>query len=240
MSAADLQKELKTFASKDYAKTLQWFFKTGPGQYGEGDEFIGVRMPYIRRVSKQFSDLSFIEIKKLLASPIHEERMAALVILTLQFSKAKYEKTKKTIFDFYLDQKSAINNWDLVDVSVHKVIGAYLLDKPRGRKLLYTLAKSENLWDRRLAMVATAAFIRAGDLDDVFKLATLLEGDRHDLMHKAVGWMLREAGKKDLGRLEDWLQKNDRYKTIPRTMLRYSIERFPEAKRKAYLKGAAT
>ena len=236
MKASDVKKELRKYASKKRKTANKWFFKTGYGEYGEGDRFIGVSMPDLRKVANEFADLSLVEVKKLLSSLIHEERMTALVILTYVFKKAEKEVEKKRIYDFYLKNKKYINNWDLVDVSTHKIVGAYLLTQPKKeRAILKKLARSKSMWDRRIAMVATAMFIHAGELKDTFELSKMLLGDKEDLMHKAVGWMLREAGKKDLKMLEDFIKKN--YKKIPRTALRYAIEKFPEKKRQKYLRG---
>lgn len=232
LASTQAQKELRKFASSERKKVNEWFFKTGKGQYGEGDKFIGVRMPDLRKVASEFADLKLSEVKKLLDSEIHEDRLLALVILTLQFKKAE-PKAQKLIYDFYLKHTKRINNWDLVDVSAHKIVGAYLLDRPRA--ILKKLAKSKNMWERRIAMISTAMFISKGETKDAIEIATLLKDDTHDLMHKAVGWMLREVGKKDIKVLEEFLQKY--LKTLPRTTLRYAIERFPEKKRKAYLHG---
>jgi 3-methyladenine DNA glycosylase AlkD len=226
------KKSLRRFASLDRKKSNEWFFKTEKGQYGEGDKFIGVSMPNLRIVASEYIDLSLDEIKKLLNSPIHEDRLLALVILTLQFKKIGTQE-QKTIYNFYLKNTKRINNWDLVDISAHKIVGAYLLDKPKG--ILKKLARSKNMWERRIAMVSTWMFISKGETKDVIEIATILKDDEHDLMHKAVGWMLREVGKKEIKKLEKFLKRH--YKTLPRTMLRYAIERFPEEKRQNYLRG---
>lgn len=226
------KKDLRKFASRQRRKTNEWFFKTGKRQYGEGDKFIGVSVPDIRKVAVVFKDLSLSEVKKLLDSKIHEERLLALIILTLQF-KSTEVKGQRQIYEFYLKNTKQINNWDLVDTSAHKIVGAYLLDKPR--TVLKKLAKSKNMWERRIAMISTAMFISKGDIKDAIEIATILKDDTEDLMHKAVGWMLREVGKKDVKVLEEFLKRH--LKTLPRTTLRYAIERFPEKKRKAYLHG---
>ena len=203
---------------------LPRFFKTGKGQYGEGDMFLGVTVPNIREVAKEFKDVNFDVIEELIHSPWHEMRMCALLILV---NNSKKEVTKDT-FDFYLSQTKYINNWDLVDLSAPQITGRFLLDK--NRDILYELAESDMLWDNRIAIVSTLTFIRNNDLDDTYKLSLKMMHHRHDLMHKAIGWMLREAGKRDTKRLYDFVQE---YKSImPRTMLRYSIEKFDKETRK--------
>jgi len=227
----DFTRMLHGYANKEKARLLQGFFKTGKGEYGEGDVFIGVTMPQIRIVAKaMWRDVTLPDIKGLLKSPIHEERMLALVVLTHRFTKGD-EAEKKRIFDLYMASTRRINNWDLVDVSVGRIVGAYLLDKDRS--VLYERARSQLLWDRRIAMVATGMFIHHGQLDDTFALADILLSDTHDLMHKAVGWMLREAGKQDIARLSAFLRK--RAHVMPRTMLRYAIEKYPEPERRTWL-----
>lgn len=230
MTAKDLQTCLRALGHPKDAAFLAGFFKTGPGQYGEGDVFIGVRVPMIRKVAKEYKGLALAEVERLLHSPIHEERLAALVIMVLQAAKAGAQ-ARKQIYDFYLANTRFINNWDLVDVSAPQVVGAYLADKSRGP--LYRLAKSSCLWDRRISILATFHFIRQADFDDTLKIAEMLLGDSEDLMHKAVGWMLREVGKRDVAALECFLCQHCR--VMPRTMLRYAIERFPERKRQIYM-----
>lgn len=229
-SAQEVKKALSKYASKDKAAFFPYFFKTGKGQYGEGDKFIGITVPDQRKVVKDFIGLSLDEIKKLLASPIHEHRLVALIILVSQYQKGD-EKAKEKIFKFYFKNMSRINNWDLVDCSCRDIVGEHL--EKRDRKILYRLAKSKNLWERRIAMVSTWAYIRKGDLKDTFAIAELLLSDTHDLIHKAVGWMLREAGKRDEKALHAFLSAH--VKAMPRTALRYSIEKFPADVRKAYL-----
>ena len=203
---------------------LPRFFKTGKGQYGEGDMFLGVTVPNIREVAKEFKDVNFNVIEELIHSPWHEMRMCALLILV---NNSQKEVTKET-FDFYLSQTKYINNWDLVDLSAPQIVGKYLLNK--NRDILYKLTESDMLWDNRIAIVSTLTFIRNNDLDDTYKLSFKMMHHRHDLMHKAIGWMLREAGKRDTKRLYDFVQE---YKNImPRTMLRYSIEKFDKETRK--------
>jgi 3-methyladenine DNA glycosylase AlkD len=232
MSVKSIQTKLKKLASKEKAKTLQRFFKTGPGEYGEGDIFIGVKVPELRQVAKEYINISFKECGQLLSSKIHEERMLALLILIQKFSKSD-ETTRTKIFQFYMHKIKHINNWDLVDLSAPHIVGAYLME--RSKKELHILAKSKSLWERRIAVIATFYFIKFNQFSETIKISKTLLGDKEDLMHKAVGWMLREIGKRDLKAEELFLKKH--YKTMPRTMLRYAIEKFPEAKRQNYLKG---
>jgi 3-methyladenine DNA glycosylase AlkD len=224
--------ELGELADSEKAKILQRFFKTGPGEYAEGDIFLGVTVPKTRQVAKKHPTLSDLELLSLLKSPIHEERLLALLIWVAQFKSAE-EKRQKQIYEIYLKNTDSINNWDLVDLSADKIVGAYLFT--RDRSPLSKLVVSKNFWERRIAIVATFHFIKNHDYSDTFTLARLLLNDKEDLIHKAVGWMLREAGKRDLAALENFLYQN--YRRMPRTMLRYAIERFPEAKRQEYLKG---
>lgn len=224
---------------------FQRFFKTGKGDYGEGDVFIGLSVPQSRLIARKYTALSFSDIQKLLVSKIHEERLIALLILVDKFEKTRSlvmpipttpdeeSNIRTEIYDFYLASTKYINNWDLVDLSADKIVGAYLLDKPR--VILRSLARSKNLWERRIAMVATYNFIKANQFADTLEIAQLLLTDSHDLIQKSVGWMLREVGKRDQSLLEKFLKKN--YKNMPRTALRYAIERFPETLRKAYLLG---
>jgi 3-methyladenine DNA glycosylase AlkD len=231
MNAREVQANLRSLANPEHAKTLSWFFKTGPGQYGEGDKFIGLKVPVLRKLAKQYATLPLAEIELLLHSEIHEQRLFALMLLVMQASKAD-SSGKKAIHKFYLANTRWINNWDLVDLSAPQIVGAYLADKDR--KILYKLARSKSLWQRRIAIVATFAFIRADDFGDTLSLAEILLSDREDLIHKAAGWMLREVGKRDLAALEGFLNKHTL--AMPRTMLRYAIEKFPEKKRLGYLK----
>ncbi len=203
---------------------LPRFFKTGKGQYGEGDKFLGVTVPNIRTVANEFKDTDFEIIEELMHSPWHEMRMCALLILV---NNSKKEVTKET-FDFYLSQTKYINNWDLVDLTAPQIIGKYLINKDRD--ILYKLAESDLLWDNRIAIVSTLAFIRNNDLDDTYKLSIKMMYHKHDLMHKAIGWMLREAGKRDTGRLYNFVKEHKNI--MPRTMLRYSIEKFGKETRK--------
>lgn len=207
---------------------LPRFFKTGKGQYGEGDKFLGVTVPNIREVAKEYKDVSIDILKELIHSPWHEMRMCALLILVIN---SKKNVTKET-FDFYLSQSKYINNWDLVDLSAPQIVGQYLLDKERDT--LYNLTESELLWDNRIAIVSTLTFIRNNDLDDTYKLSLKMMNHKHDLMHKSIGWMLREAGKRDEKRLYDFVMEHK--SIMPRTMLRYSIEKFAPDIRKELMK----
>ena len=225
--------ELKKYSSEARRKTNLRFFKTGKGEYGEGDVFIGVTVPDCRTVARTFLDSSLSLIENSLKSPIHEERLTALLVLGEKFSRAKKESEKKEIAEFYLKNKKWVNNWDLVDSSADKILGNHLLNEKANRKIIYTLTDSPHLWDRRIGIIATFAFIKKMQFSDTFELCEKLLNDKHDLMHKACGWMLREIGKRDEKALEKFLQKNA--PKMPRTMLRYAIERFPEKKRKDYL-----
>jgi 3-methyladenine DNA glycosylase AlkD len=226
MSLTSIRRELKRVATPARAKTNAWFFKTGKGQYGEGDRFIGVTVPQLRTIAKTYRDASLSDLKKLLDSTIHEERLLAVIILTIQFPHEP-----NAIYRFYLQQTKRINNWDLVDASAPNIVGAYLLTRPR--TVLDRLAQSKYLWEKRIAIVSTLAMIRNGELDDTFRICTRLMDDSHDLIHKACGWMLREAGKKDVTALHRFLKIHA--PRMPRTMLRYAIERLPKATRQRYL-----
>jgi len=227
-----ISSDLKKLKNPEKIKVYEWFFKTGPGQYGEGDVFLGLTSAEVKNIAKKyFKEAEFKTIQKLLDSKIHEERTAALRILVYKYEKAD-EKLKKQIYTFYLKNAKKINNWDLVDVSAPNIVGDYLLDKDR--KNLYKLAVSKNLWEKRIAIISTFGFIRNNQFEDALKISEMLLNDKHDLIHKAVGWMLREVGKRDEKLLEKFLNKNIRQ--LPRTTLRYAIEKFPEKKRKEYLK----
>ena len=232
MRLTDLRRDLRAVSDPQRAGNLAWFFKTAKGQYGEGDKFIGITVPQQRKIARRYRDLPLQDIAELLRSPIHEHRFTALEILVARYEKGSSEDRCR-IFDFFLNNTACINNWDLVDTSAPYILGAHLADRPRD--VLYTLARSPNVWERRIAIVSTAAFIRLGQLDDTFAIAALLLRDAHDLIHKAVGWMLREAGKQSEPALLRFLKQN--YAAIPRTALRYAIERFPERRRKQILKG---
>ncbi len=227
-----IKKELRQKSEKKRALALQRYFKTGTGEYGEGDIFIGLTVPQSREIAKKFRELRMEDVKELLHSKVHEERLVALFILVDKYGKNKASRNE--IYNFYLANTRGINNWDLVDASASQIAGDFLLDKDR--KILYKLATSENLWERRIAIISTYAFIREGQTEDTFRIAEILLQDNHDLIHKAVGWMLREAGKRDNIGLEKFLEKN--CKAMPRTMLRYAIERLPEGERKKYLSGS--
>jgi len=230
-----LKKEISLLADKKQAENLQRFFKTKKGEYGEGDIFLGIKVPVQRNVSKSFLDLDLVDIQALLNSKIHEERMIALFILLEQYKKAgkeKNESIKKQIFDFYLKNTKNINNWDLVDLSCRDIVGNYLLDKDR--KILYRLAKSNHLWERRIAIISTSEFIRYNKLEDTFKISELLLCDKHDLIQKAVGWMLREAGKRNKKAEIKFLLKHKN--KMPRIMLRYSIEKFSDKERQSFMR----
>ena len=223
--------ELKALGSAEKAAHLSYFFKTGKGQYGENDRFLGVTVPETRRVAKAHAGVEKVDLQRLIQSEWHEVRLCALFILTIQFNKGD-ETKRKELVDFYLSNTQYINNWDLVDLAAWETIGTYLLDKPRD--LLYRLAESPLLWDNRIAMVSTYAFIRQGQLDDTYALAEKMMGHKHDLMHKAIGWMLREAGKRDVERLRLFVEKHRL--EMPRTMLRYAIEKFSPEERKHFMR----
>ncbi len=233
MRIKELEKILNKKANPQKARDLQRFFKTGKGEYGEGDIFLGITVPEQRKIVQEFKDLNFNEIQELLDSQIHEKRLIGLLILIEKFKKAD-EKTRKDIFDFYLDcaKRNRINNWDLVDLSAPTIVGKHLFDKDR--EILYELTKG-NLWEKRIAILGSFEFIRQKQFEDNLKISEILLNDEHDLIHKAIGWMLREIGKKDIKVLEEFLKKY--YNKMPRTMLRYAIEKFPEEKRKKYLNG---
>ncbi len=228
-----LQSALRKHASAARKASNEWFFKTGKGEYGEHDIFIGVRMPDLRSVAKEFHPTDFKVIIQLLNSKIHEDRLLALIILTERFKKNKAER--KEIFNIYLQNFSMVNNWDLVDASAHKIVGEYILEHPGKAAILRKYAKSHDLWEKRLSIVATWALIRAGDFALTMELAEVLLPDERDLTHKAVGWMLREVWKRDEALVEDFLCKH--YAQLPRTTLRYAIERMDEDKRQMFLRG---
>ncbi|MEK7612288.1 MAG: DNA alkylation repair protein [Patescibacteria group bacterium] len=229
---ASLRKELYGHANKGKAKILSGFFKTGKGEYGEGDIFIGVTVPQSRAIAKKFHHLEIRDIGKLLRSKIHEERLVAILLLVHRFMDGG-NKARKETYDFYLKNTKYINNWDLVDLSADKIVGAYLLD--RNTDILHKLTRSKNIWERRIAVIATFQFIKNYHYNETIRVCSNLLEDDHDLIHKAAGWMLREVGKRSLATEELFLKK--KYKKMPRTMLRYAIERFPEKKRKEYLEG---
>ncbi len=232
---SEIKKDIEKEKNPEQAKNLQRFFKTGKGQYGEGDIFLGIKVPIQRSiVKKHWKTATMKDIQELLDSKIHEERLIALLILVEMYKKAKNDTLKKReIFEFYLKNTQNVNNWDLVDLSAPNIVGDF--SSIDGTEVIRFLAKSKNLWERRIAMVSTAAFIRKRNFGETLAIADMLINDEHDLIHKAVGWMLREVGKKNVEVLEIFLR--ERYKTMPRTMLRYAIEKFPEETRKKYLKG---
>jgi 3-methyladenine DNA glycosylase AlkD len=236
MSAKQVIADLKGLASAGKAAELQRFFKTGPGDYAEGDVFIGVIVPQTRKVAALYKDLPLTEIAKLTNSDIHEVRLCGLIILTNQFKKSRDINDKKKFFNFYLKELKAgnVDNWDLVDVTA-PTLGEYLLQLEDPMTVLNKLAKSKSLWERRVSVVFTFAFLRAGDLEPTYEMAERHLGDRHDLMHKAVGWLLREMGKRDPSLLRNFLKEHCH--EMPRTALRYSIEKFSESERQRWLRG---
>lgn len=249
-NAQRIRAELEKLGDERRAKISQRFFKTGPGEYGEGDVFIGVRVPDLRKLAGRYQSVSEKDIRQLLKSPIHEERLVALLILVLQYNRSDDTgeareareasgasgvsgASRTDIYRLYLDNTRYINSWDLVDLTAPSIVGHFLSD--RSRKPLYGLAKSPSLWDRRIAILATFYFVKQGDFEDTLAISKRLLNDKEDLIHKAVGWMLREVGKRDQRSEEKFLTTH--YKTMPRTMLRYAIEKFPECRRQPYLKG---
>ena len=227
---AQIIRNLAQLKNPDRAKNLSWFFKTGKGQYGEGDIFLGIPVPEQRKIAKKYISLSLNDLQELLSSKIHEHRFTALLILVSKYRKAE-ESLKEEIFYFILKNTENINNWDLVDLSAPRIIGDYLVN--RERSILYKLAKSTSLWERRISILSTFKFIDNNDFKDALKISELLLHDEHDLIHKAVGWALREIGKRDQNLEERFLNKH--YLYMPRTMLRYAIEKFDEKKRQNYL-----
>ncbi|HZX20594.1 MAG TPA: DNA alkylation repair protein [archaeon] len=225
-----IQSELKEFATWEKVEVYKRFFKTGKGEYGFGDVFLGVTVPETRAVAKKFVDIPLAEVTKSLQSKFHEERMAALFVLVYKFQKAEVKERKK-IYDFYISNIRYTNNWDLVDCVADKIAGPYLIN--RDKKILYKFAISENLWKRRVAIITTFHFIKNNSFEDTLKISEILLNDTHDLIHKAVGWMLREIGKRDKKVLIKFLEKNS--KKMPRTMLRYAIEKFSKKERKKFL-----
>ncbi len=232
MTVPEIQRKLQKLADKEKAKLLQGFFKTGPGQYGEGDVFLGITVPKLRKLAKECGNATVGDAITLLRSELHEQRLLALFLLIQAYAEGD-GSVKKKIYRLYLKNTCFINNWDLVDLSAPRIVGGHLADK--SRKPLYALAKSRGLWKKRIAVLATLKFIKQDDFADTLAIAGMLVKDEHDLIHKAVGWMLREVGKRDLRTEEEFLKKH--YHAMPRTMLRYAIERFPEKKRQRYLQG---
>ena len=234
MTARQIQRRLRARADPARVPVLQSFFKTGAGQYAEGDVFIGVTVPQLRAMCRQCASAPLGEALALLESRVHEERLLALLLLVEAFRRGSHAE-RRDIYEQYLTHTAFINNWDLVDSSAHLIVGPWLQD--RSRAPLRRLAKSKSLWERRIAIIATFHYIRQGEFDETFRIADLLIGDAHDLIHKAAGWMLREVGNRDAAAERRFLK--DRYARMPRTMLRYAIERFPEAERRRYLRGSA-
>ncbi|HLC93152.1 MAG TPA: DNA alkylation repair protein [archaeon] len=230
-TAPGVKTELGKMQNPKKAKILQRFFKTGKGEYGEGDVFLGINVPQTRAVAKKFSGIARLDLEKLIESKVHEERLCGFLILVNKFQKGDGQE-KKNIFDFYIAHAQSANNWDLVDLSADKICGAFLFGKDAS--LLYSLAKSENIWERRIAMVSTFAFIKKREFKHTFRISELLMGDSHDLIHKAAGWMLREAGKRGGEKeLTEFLEKHA--SKMPRTMLRYAVERMPPKQRVRFL-----
>ena len=230
----NIKAELAEYIDQEKAEFLPKFFNAIPGGYGEGDRFLGIRVPDQRKVArKYYRKISLEGARTLLQSEFHEHRLTALIILVHKFEKARSEEEKKAIVDLYLDNLDYVNNWDLVDTSADKILGAYLADKDRS--LLYQLARTDHLWKQRIAIMATFYFIRNNDFTDTLEIARILLNHEHDLIHKAVGWMLREVGKRDFETEFEFLQKY--YKQMPRTMLRYAIEKFDEDLRQQFLQG---
>jgi len=232
MLDSEIRAELSRLADLDIAAVSRRFFKTGPGEYGEGDLFRGIRVPVLRRLARQYGSLSLAGAERLLHSPFHEDRLLALLILVRRFAKAE-APDRREIYLLYLRNTRFINNWDLVDASAEHIVGAFLRDNKRDS--LYRLAKSGNLWERRIAIMSTFHFVKHGEFKETLKIARQLLADPEELIHKAAGWMLREIGKRDLQVEESFLQIH--HQLMPRTMLRYAIERFPENKRQNYLQG---
>lgn len=235
MKEGEVIQEVRSYADPAQAEVLSRFFKTGPGQYGEGDKFLGIKVPLIRGVVKRrWRELGFREMEDCLASEYHELRLAGLLALVRQFSHAKKDSPQqRECIEFYLAHTDRINNWDLVDLSCYPLLGEWLLDKDR--TILYDLARDgKTIWEQRIGIVSTMSFVRHGQVEDTFAIADILLHHPHDLIHKAVGWLLREAGKRDKEALTAFLAP--RYRTMPRTMLRYAIEKFPEDERQEYLR----
>ena len=229
---ANIRHHLQAESDPTFAEQSQRYFKTGTGGYGEGDKFIGIRVPILRSVAKQHRDLPLADAEALLRSPIHEERLLALLILVMRYDQGNVS-VRKDVFDLYCRNMQFVNNWDLVDSSAHLIVGPFLQN--RSRRLLHRLAKSNVLWERRIAIMSTFAYIKAGEFDETLKITETLLHDDDDLIHKAVGWMLREVGNRDRSVEETFLKRH--YHDMPRTMLRYAIEKFPEQQRKRYLDG---
>jgi 3-methyladenine DNA glycosylase AlkD len=231
IAVAEIEGRLQSLANADDAAFLQRFFKTGPGEYGEGDLFLGIRVPVLRKLARDFPDLDPAGCRALLTSPYHEARLLALLVMVRAYDRGD-EKARTAIYRMYLEHTACVNNWDLVDSSAEHIVGRHLRVRDRAR--LYELARSDSLWERRIAIMATFHFVKAGEFEDTLRIADLLISDRHDLIHKAVGWMVREVGKRDRTVAEAFLRP--RYRHMPRTMLRYAIEKYPEELRQKYLR----
>lgn len=232
MTATEIRARLRKMGNPQRAAISQRYFKTGPGEYGEGDIFLGLSVPQLRKLAVEYQNIETAEILELLRSPVHEERLLALLALVRVYSRGDKD-TKRKVYELYLENTRFINNWDLVDASAHHIVGHYLADK--NKKPLYALAKSSSLWERRISIISTFWFIRSGEFSETLKISKLLLSDKEDLIHKAVGWMLREVGNRDRASAESFLIGH--CKRMPRTMLRYAIEKFPEPQRQMYLKG---
>ena len=232
ITVQEILSRMKDLGDPQRARDLQWFFKTGPGEYGEGDVFVGLRVPEIRKLAKEYQSVPLSTAVRLLHSPIHEARLLALLIMVRAYQQGD-ALLKEQIYHIYLQNTRFINNWDLVDLSADRIVGAHL--GALSHDPLQMLAKSDLIWDRRIAIMATFHFIKKGEFSETLQVARLLLKDKEDLIHKAVGWMLREIGKRDQKTEETFLKVH--YKTMPRTMLRYAIEKFPEDLRQGYLKG---
>jgi 3-methyladenine DNA glycosylase AlkD len=232
MAIDEIRRKLKKLGNKERAQASQRYFKTGPGEYAEGDVFLGIKVPDLRKLAKAYKDIPISEVRQLLKSSIHEERLFALFVLVQAYAKGN-ESIKERIYKLYLKHTRFVNNWDLVDTSAGHIVGHFLLN--RGKEPLYALARSSVLWERRIAIMSTSCFIKHHEFAETLKISKMLLSDSEDLIHKSVGWMLREVGKRDLKTEERFLKRY--YKKMPRTMLRYAIERFPESKRRRYLKG---
>jgi len=232
MNQKIIHNDLMLLANKEIAEHSQRFFKTGKGEYGESDIFLGIRVPVLRKLVNKYRGISLEEVSKSLHSKFHEERLLAVLML-VQLFKTGGDEEQKQIYCLYLDNIEFINNWDIVDISAGNIVGAYLYQKDKA--LLYRLVYADNLWERRISIISTFYFIRQNEFDDTLKIAEILLNDKEDLIQKAVGWMLREVGKREIEIEEEFLQEH--YMKMPRTMLRYAIEKFPETKRKMYLRG---
>jgi len=232
MNQKIIHNDLMQLANEQIAEHSQRFFKTGKGEYGESDIFLGIRVPVLRKLVNKYRGISLEEVSKLLHSKFHEERLLAVLML-VQLFKTGGDEEQKQIYCLYLENTKFINNWDIVDISAGNIVGAYLHQKDKA--LLYRLVYADNLWERRISIISTFYFIRQNEFDDTLKIAEILLNDKEDLIQKAVGWMLREVGKREIEIEEEFLQEH--YMKMPRTMLRYAIEKFPETRRKMYLRG---